>query len=85
MPLVAAAAPNPMNYPTQKAVAYRLIYRTGWKCGESPERIKLGSLPFPIGEGIEFADALLRRAFPTATDSRLYDERGQWFCSGSLS
>lgn len=73
-----------MNYPTQKAVAFRLIYGPKWKLGDRPQCIKLGSLPFPIGEGIEFADALLRRAFPTATDSRLYDERGQWFCAGSL-
>ena len=71
-------------YPTQKAVAFKLVYGRKWKLGDSPERIKLGSLLYPINASIEQGDRLLRHAFPEANQSRHYDEHGHLFCSGTI-
>ena len=71
-------------FPTQLAVAFRLDYRPPWKRGDQPKRIKLGRVTFPIGEHIEDAERRVRLEFPEATHCNLYDERGQWFCAGSL-
>lgn len=79
-----AVIPIQACYPTQKAVAFKLIYGRNWKIGNSPERIKLGSVLYPINASIEQGDRLLRRAFPEANQSRHYDEMGRLFCSGSM-
>ncbi len=87
------AAPKPIttmpitieHWPTQKAVAYKILYdqKPRLKLGESPKRVKLGSVLFPIGEGIEFGEARAREAFPEANTCRLYNEHGHFFCSTS--
>lgn len=71
-------------YHSQKAVAFKLVYGRKWKSGESPERIKLGSVLYPVMASIEHGDSLLRKAFPEANQSRHYDEHGVLFCSGSM-
>ena len=73
-----------MIYPTQKAVAFRVNYSRNWKAGEQPVKVKLGSLLFPVGEHIEFADQLVRKQFPQANSARLYDETGALFCTGVI-
>lgn len=71
-------------YRTNKAIAYKLVYGRNWKLGHSPERIKLGSILYPIGDSIEQGDAAIRKAFPEANQSRHYDEYGHLFCSGTI-
>jgi hypothetical protein len=72
------------TYPSQKAIAIKLVYGPKWKLGDSPQRINLGSVLFPTNEGVEFADAMIRREFPEANATRLYNEHGHLFCSGSI-
>lgn len=84
MTTVVLAAGITAKYPSQKAVAFQVSYGRKWKAGDSPRKVKLGSLLFPIGEGIEDGEARLRKAFPQANASNLWDEFGNWFCAGSM-
>lgn len=69
---------------TQRAEAWKLTYARNWKCGQLPQRTKLGELKFPPDAGIEEMEHALRSQFPQATHQRMYDHQEHWFCAGNL-
>lgn len=69
---------------TQRGEAWKVTYGPKWKCGDHPAKVLLGELSFPVDVHIELMNHELRRAFPQATDSRLFNEHGHWICAGCL-
>lgn len=72
-----------MNVPQHHARAYVLDYK-GVKFGNHPKKTELGLVFFPASHSLEDAESAVRKAYPSANWTQIFDECGKIWASCSL-
>jgi hypothetical protein len=67
-----------------KAVAIKKVYSRNWRAGEAPTSTELGELFFEPSANVESVFLMISEKFREANAFRLFDERGELFCAGTL-